>query len=269
MFYKLFKFLSKLFLFCVLTLITQIGGIVYLIAEFTIKNNTQKYLIKKTAVFIIIYCFATFLIVPYIAPVFGREKIQDTTQIQAHSFFTKLFNRNYVNPKLHITLKEIANSLKSYNPKIKLVYLDANFPFIDGFPLAPHVSHKDGKKIDISFVYEDKNQIVTNQKLSNSGYGVFEEPINQEYNQSIVCKEKGYWQYNFTRYFTFGSINKHLFFSEKATKKLLLAIINQKQVHKIFIEPHLKNRLHLQSSKIRFHGCQAVRHDDHIHFQIN
>ncbi|MFT5619364.1 MAG: hypothetical protein ACI85I_002607, partial [Arenicella sp.] len=38
---------------------------------------------------------------------------------------------------------------------------------------------------------------------------------------------------------------------------------------KVFIEPHLKTRLGLENySKIRFHGCQAVRHDDHIHVQL-
>ena len=29
-----------------------------------------------------------------------------------------------------------------------------------------------------------------------------------------------------------------------------------------------KTRLLLTSDKIRFHGCQAVRHDDHIHVQL-
>ncbi len=33
-------------------------------------------------------------------------------------------------------------------------------------------------------------------------------------------------------------------------------------------KPHLKTRLKLSSAKIRFHGCQAVRHDDHIHVQL-
>lgn len=40
-------------------------------------------------------------------------------------------------------------------------------------------------------------------------------------------------------------------------------------IGKLFIEPHLKTRLKLTSNKIRFHGCQAVRHDDHMHVQMN
>jgi hypothetical protein len=36
----------------------------------------------------------------------------------------------------------------------------------------------------------------------------------------------------------------------------------------MIVQPHLKSRLKLKSTKIRFHGCKAVRHDDHIHIQL-
>lgn len=55
---------------------------------------------------------------------------------------------------------------------------------------------------------------------------------------------------------------------EKGTKALAQLILKQKNVGKLFIEPHLKTRLNLTSKKVRFHGCKAVRHDDHIHFQL-
>ena len=37
---------------------------------------------------------------------------------------------------------------------------------------------------------------------------------------------------------------------------------------KVFIEPHLRRRLGVESSKLRFQGCRAARHDDHIHMQL-
>ena len=46
------------------------------------------------------------------------------------------------------------------------------------------------------------------------------------------------------------------------------SILKQNEISKIFIEPHLKKRMNLKNPKIRFHGCRAVRHDDHIHLQI-
>ena len=67
---------------------------------------------------------------------------------------------------------------------------------------------------------------------------------------------------------TLGKINNDIQFSKKGTQELLKLIIKQKDVGKIFIEPHLNTRLNLTSQKVRYHGCQAVRHDDHIHFQL-
>ena len=48
----------------------------------------------------------------------------------------------------------------------------------------------------------------------------------------------------------------------------MLNILHQPNLGKVFIEPHLKDRMKLTNSKIRFHGCGAVRHDDHIHIQL-
>jgi hypothetical protein len=45
-------------------------------------------------------------------------------------------------------------------------------------------------------------------------------------------------------------------------------LLAEPAVQKILIEPHLKERLRLQSSKVRFQGCHAARHDDHVHVQI-
>lgn len=40
------------------------------------------------------------------------------------------------------------------------------------------------------------------------------------------------------------------------------------RVGKVFIEPHLKVKFGAESEKVRFQGCRAARHDDHIHVQL-
>lgn len=251
-----------------LTFTTQIGGVLYLISLLLISNKKSNYKLKRIFFFIGIYLVTTFLIVPKVAPIFGRVKIEENFRLEAHSYITKLFNRNYVTPRMQSVLTDISLVTNKEFPHLKIIYLDANFPFVDGFPLLPHLSHNDGKKIDLSFIYQDKKGKTTNMKPSNSGYGIFIEPTKKEINQTNICKNKGFWQYDFTKYFTLGSFNKNLKLSEKATKKLVQKIVENKKVSKLFIEPHLKSRLKLNNSKIRFHGCGAVRHDDHIHFQI-
>lgn len=179
---------------------------------------------------------------------------------------TVLLNRNYVKPAMNDVLKNTEENLKETN--ITINYLDANFPFIDKFPLLPHLSHNDGKKLDISFVYEDENGEFSNKQKSISGYGIFVEPTEKEFNQTEYCLNKGFKQYDWAKHMMLGSINDYLIFSKKGTKKLIKAILKDKRVGKLFIEPHLKKRLHLHNKRIRYHGCRAVRHDDHIHIQL-
>jgi hypothetical protein len=264
----LFKISFHLLVTVFLTVVTQIGGLFYLLTFVIVKKTSTKYRLKRLVFFLLFYLIATIIFVPIIAPIFGREKIKKSDFIEARTFMTDLTNRNYVRPELNASLQKIAKRLDTTHRGIKVVYLDANFPFINKFPLLPHLSHNDGKKIDISLIYQDESGKLTNRKPSVSGYGFFEKPKSGEYDQIKRCFEKGYWQYDFPKYLTFGTINSHLSFSEKATKDLIREILKQPITGKLFIEPHLKNRLKLNNPKIRFHGCQAVRHDDHIHFQL-
>lgn len=245
---------------------TQIGGIVYLLSLIISKKWKKNLKFKTLIIFTSLYLFSTLLIVPLISPIFGREKVKHSQKIKPTNYMTVLLNRNYVKPKLNELLSKTEKKLNGTN--IEIHYLDANFPFINKFPLLPHLSHNDGKKIDISLIYETENGIITNKQKSISGYGLFENPKPTEYNQIEKCLNKGYFQYDFPKYLTLGEINKELVFSEKGTKKLIENILKSQNLGKIFLEPHLKSRMNLKNNRIRYHGCRAVRHDDHIHIQL-
>ena len=263
---KTLKVVLKVILFILLTVTTQIGGIIYLLSLFISHKWNKNLKFKTSIVFIGIYLFSTLIIVPEIAPFFGREKIINSEKIKPTNFMTVLLNRNYVRPKLNELLNETEKKLGGTN--IEIHYLDGNFPFINKFPLLPHLSHNDGKKIDISLIYETKTGEITNKQKSISGYGLFENPKHNEYNQIEKCLKNGYFQYDFPKYLTLGKINKELVFSKKGTKKLIENILKSQDLGKLFIEPHLKSRMNLENNRIRYHGCRAVRHDDHIHIQL-
>lgn len=268
MFLKSIRLALKLLIFIFLTVISQIGGLVYIISELPLKRNSNLYRLKKLLLFISLYFLATFFIVPDVAIYFNRQPIIENHRIQAHTWITKLLNRNYVDSSFQPVIQKIATDFQSSHQGIKLIYLDANFPFFNGFPLFPHLSHDDGKKLDISFIYTTSKRFLTNKKPTVSGYGFYETPKKSEFNQTSECLQRGHIQYDITKYITLGTLNKELQLSVKATKDLLLSITKQKQVSTVFIEPHLKERLNLHGHKFRFHGCHAVRHDDHIHIQI-
>ena len=115
-------------------------------------------------------------------------------------------------------------------------------------------------------MYLDKEGKITNKKPSIYGYGIY---ANSDLNTTInKCKSNGFWQYGFSKYLSLGKLND-VSFDAKQTKSLIKTLVNQKFTQKVFIEPNLKQSLGFNSeSKIRFQGCQAVRHDDHIHLQI-
>ena len=82
-----------------LTAITQIGGIIYIIATLFFRKNR----FKKWSAFIIVYLIATFLIVPNVAPIFGREKIK-TNKGHNKFFIDNSFGRsNFYERKMGIS----------------------------------------------------------------------------------------------------------------------------------------------------------------------
>jgi len=274
---RIAKAILVILIFCILTVLTQIGGLVYLGSFFTHKyinkktNNIYANRILKLLTFLIFYIFTTFLIVPPVAKRFGRVPlpILETNNLQPLNVLTCIFNRNYVKPELKQVAFLVAKRMNEKFPGTVVNYLDASFPFINKFPLFPHLSHNDGEKLDVAFCYIDKK---TSKPINNApsiiGYGVSEEPRSDEINTALFCSQKGYWQYSLLGRIIPQKNKMNFTFDSIRTKKLVEIFAAEKLIGKIFIEPHLKTRLNLTTRKIRFHGCGAVRHDDHIHVQI-
>jgi hypothetical protein len=265
---KHWKIIIHAIVFVILTLLTQIGGVVYLMSFVFCGRIKYSFPLKGLAAFIIIYCLGTFVTTPMLAKLFNRERIIHHENLCSANYLSVLMNRNYVRPEVNAYLTSVSEQLKAQNSAVTMRYLDACFPLIDGFPLLPHLSHSDGKKVDLSLVYENSNGEIVNSSKSVSGYGVFEEPRQGEVNQNRACQTAGFSFYDSPKYLTLGSINTELRFSEKGTKQLMDALTQQESVDKVFLEPHLKERLRLKNRKIRFQGCHSVRHDDHIHVQV-
>ncbi len=274
---RIIKFIWSTIIFIFLTVLTQVGGMVYLISGFSNKfinkrfENRSVRSVLKFASFLILYSITTFLIIPVFAKPLGRVPLPLTPQdnLKPLNFLTCFLNRHYVRPELKQTAIDVAKQINSKYPGTVINYLDANFPFINNFPLVPHLSHNDGKKLDIAFCYIDnKTGMPTNQTPSFIGYGISEEPRKDEVNTAGFCSEKGYWQYSFLKNIIPQGKQHNFTFDNIRTKELVNLFISQSTIGKIFIEPHLRSRLKLTNNKIRFHGCQAVRHDDHVHIQL-
>lgn len=278
---KTLRLLLKLFLFLVaiflLTVFTQIGGLVLVVSLLFYQPINKRFHTRlqrvgvKVFSFIALYLVSVFFIVPFIAKSFGRVPLPltETNHVRPVTIWTCLLNRNYVRPELREITYTVAAKMNQEFPGTIVNYLEANFPFKNGFPLFPHLSHNDGKKLDVAFHYIDKETgKPSNRVPSFMGYGVCEGPREGERNRPEECAQQGYWQYSMMSTIVSQSNKEKLPFDSKRTKRLVNNFAAQPGIGKILIEPHLKTRLELTSSKVRLHGCIAVRHDDHIHVQL-
>lgn len=273
-----FRFLGWIVLVALLTVISQVGGAMLLccipVFRFLKKRFPERPFrhALNTGVFLGVYLSFSLLLLPSLAALFDRVPlpVSSNHQLKPLNYVTCFLNRHYVDPQLKTTLEQIAGQMNDKYPGTVVAYLDANFPLFDNFPLIPHLSHDDGKKVDLAFFYIDKksDQPITRNAPSFIGYGVFEDPLPGESDYPAQCADKGYWQYGFMERIVPQGGKKKMKLNQNRTAALIKSLASHANVKKIFLEPHLKERLNLTSGKIRYHGCHAVRHDDHIHIQL-
>ncbi|MEO0338163.1 MAG: hypothetical protein AAF242_03020 [Bacteroidota bacterium] len=264
-----------------LTLITQIGGVVYLlylpIKRYLHKNYQASWsrLALRWFSFSLLYLLITLFVVPPVASSLGRVPLPwlatKDHPLKAHNILVSpLLNRHYVKPELKAIALEIAQKMRAENSQLTLTYLDANFPFMDGFPLLPHLSHDDGRKLDLAFVYKNqKTGKVKKRGYGPIGYGRCDWPKKGESDYPALCREKGKWLYDGLALLQPQRKNGNIQTDPALNKTLINLLRREQMIHRIYLEPHLEMRwLGKNYDKIRPAGCHAVRHDDHIHIQI-
>ncbi|SDX89110.1 hypothetical protein SAMN05444358_11453 [Ruegeria halocynthiae] len=156
-------------------------------------------------------------------------------------------------------LEDTAEEVAKRFPGTKTLLLDANFPFFNGFPLLPHLSHDDGEKADLAFYYRDENGYLPGATRSPIGYFAFEDGPT-ECSKSWPSLR---WDFGFVQ-----PVWRSYELDTERTRTVMQVLSADARVGKIFIEPHLVSRLGVAHNKVRFQGCRAARHDDHIHFQM-
>src|SRR5262245_45699285 len=140
--------------FIVLTLLTQIGGVIFALALLlswlfvpkTVLGWTRGAL--TTLIFIALYLELSLAVVPRLAAAGGRVPLSchaepDRPFAAGHRLYCVL-NRHYVDARLVTLLSQLSRAIDRAHPGTVTLYLDGNFPFLDGFPLPPHLSHNDG-----------------------------------------------------------------------------------------------------------------------------
>lgn len=260
-------------IFAVLTLLTQIGGVAYLLSMVAASAMGVRRAIARLFVCVVGYAAAT-TSATVIAPSFGRIPISclagEADRLVAQSMLYCLLNRNYVTPAMRDLVSALARQVDQKFPGTTTVVLDGNFPFWDGFPLLPHLSHADGRKLDIAFYYKDsRGNFLDRTTRSPIGYFAFEQPATGDARPCAARRDilTARWDFDWLQpWFPDHRIEERRMVF--VLQWLATEGVERFGLEKVFIEPHLRDALGVTSSVIRFQGCRAARHDDHLHVQI-
>lgn len=248
----MFRVFGHALIVLVLTVATQLGGVAWLIGLFAR---------RRIPAFLLAYVVLSVGSL-WVAPMYGRVPLSCTADgpLQVQSWFYCVLNRQYVSPKLKETAEDFARHMDRRYPGTVTLALDANFPYLDSFPLLPHLSHDDGRKLDFAFYYRDeKGKYAPGWTRSPIGYFAFEPGPTQCRSRTLSLR----WDLDWLQgVWKSGSLDP-----DRMTAALRW-LARDARVGKVFIEPHLKERFGVTSAKIRFQGCAAARHDDHTHIQL-
>lgn len=263
-----------------LTLATQVGGVILWLSwpllvwtYHRLRRRAESAAMLTTAtVFLLLYAVVSIAIVPPLAQAFGRERLpcfaDADRPLRAVSPLFCLTNRNYARPALHRLLDDLSAEMARAEPGTVTAYLDAGFPFFDGFPMLPHLSHRHGRDVDLALFYRrpDDSATVPSGGSWPIGYWLYVPPRPgdpQPCDSRIVDLR---WDLDWLQ----PAIGA-LVLDDRRTGAMLHWLSGNAGhygIRKILLEPHLQRRLATDARVVRFQGCPAARHDDHLHVQM-
>lgn len=245
------RILGHLVVAVLLTALTQLGGIAWL---------ASRVLPRPLVSFGLLYVALSVAAI-WVAPLTGREVISCRADgpLQVQSWMYCALNRTYVTPELRGVLTRSADAIAVQHPGTVTQVLDAGFPFLVGMPLLPHLSHDDGEKVDLALFYQDQSGYLPGATRSPIGYFAFEQGASDCPKAWPTLRwdldgVQGWWR---------GYDLDHA-----RLRTALTILASDPAIAKIFLEPHLVRAVGVDHPKIRFQGCRAARHDDHIHVQL-
>lgn len=172
--------------------------------------------------------------------------------------------RVFVRPEVREALIETAREMERRFPGTRMIFMDASGA--DGVvPFEPHLSHGDGRQADIMLFYTELDGAPITGRPPGSrpnGYGAYEPPRPGD---PQPCR--GVDRPNDDRD---PPANRAWRLDEDRSRALTEILVADERVRRILIEPHLERRWELEDEpRLRFAGCQAARHDDHLHVDFN
>ncbi len=236
----------------ILTAVTQVGGLAWLMAM------AMRWRWISFAFVYACLSGAAVLVAPMVS---GREALPcfGDGPLRAQNFAYCALNRHYVDADLADVARDLAARVAAQHPGTKTRTLDGNFPFFEDFPLLPHLSHDDGGTLDLAFYWQQDGTYLPGRSRSPIGYwGYADGPSTCPPRWDDLRWDMPWLQ----------SQLPQMDLDRPRMRTALSHLSGDDRVSKILIEPHVQAAMGIGHPKIRFQGCRAARHDDHIHIQL-
>jgi hypothetical protein len=177
----------------------------------------------------------------------------------AHPSFCTL-DRNWVTPRAQAVIRDAAAKVAAEHPGAVVHYMEASWPSAQR-PMPPHLSHGDGRQIDVALFYETSAGEDLPRPPTPSGYYAFEPMRAGEIDPCAGVKRPG----NNNS----PPDDRNWRLDEERTRTLITVLLADNRVRRLLLEPHLKARLGFaKEARIRFPGCNTLRHDGHVHVDV-
>lgn len=170
-------------------------------------------------------------------------------------------DRHFVTPQVREALTTAAHKMQARYPGEVLRFMDASGP-TGQKPFEPHLSHGDGRQIDLALYYTDVEGRSLADFPDTRRYGGFWPAEPPRRSEEVACPQgrKGRAEK------PDPPADRPWRLDETRTRLLIETLVADPRVRRVLLEPHLERRLGLWGHpKVRFAGCDAARHDDHVH----
>jgi hypothetical protein len=264
--------------FALLTVVTQIGGIALLLSWLVGRTHGAGGLprIARTGLFLVVfvatYVAISWLVVPPLAALGGRVPLP--CQARGRSAVWRrapALLRSQPSLRGRARRAPAGADVARHRPGLsrdRHLVPRRQLPVPEWLPLLPHLSHNDGRKLDLAFYYAAPDGTYLPGALrSPIGYWAFETPSPGD---PLPCSDQTglslRWDLPLLQ-----RLYPNRPIEPERTRAALAWLASEGARHgveRLFVEPHLARRLGVASPLIGFQGCRAARHDDHIHFQI-
>ena len=261
-----FHLIRRVATFLILTILTQLGGFVYLASSILARVWGLKTW-QRIALHLLVYFFGALFVIPLVARLGGRAALplwaSDQRPVAPRSILYVLANRHYVKPAVRDVVITAAIELNKVYPDSVVYYLDGGFPLFDKFLMLPHISHGSGNAIDLTFCYRSSKTDEYSRSPSPIGYWIYEEP---ESGEPQPYRDRRSWlRWNFS---WLQGVNRDRKVDRERTRFLVRELLGDQRTAKVLLEVHLHRRWGIVHSKLRFQQLHAARHDDHLHLSV-